>query len=59
VAAGAVHGVDDALAQFRGQRGEFLWAKVAEVGGGPKGIEAHEGKRYRGPAEPVQRGRFS
>ena len=59
VAAGAVHGVDDALAQFPGQGGEFLGIEVAEVGGGPQGIEAHDGKRYRGPAGPVQRGWFS
>jgi len=42
VAAGAVHGVDDALAEFIGERDQFFGVEVAEVRGRLQGIKAHD-----------------
>ena len=42
VAAGAVHGVDDALTEFIGERDQFLRVEVAEICGRLQGIKAHD-----------------
>ena len=42
VAAGAVHGVDDALAEFIGERDQFFGVEIAKVYGRSQGIKAHD-----------------
>ena len=42
MAAGAAHGVDDALTEFIGERDEFFGVEIAKVCGRPQGIKAHD-----------------
>ena len=42
MAAGAVHGVNDALAEFIGERDQCFGVEIAKIYGRSQGIKAHD-----------------